>query len=188
MKKTKKTNHIRENNVQINNAQPLYFLQKEGPTYMVAKKKTKWLLQTKTFPETLWTIIKHGYVNQTPLNNIIYYTMVGFLSFFLSFFLFVLNVLLWPDPSLQRTALTERKRKVAVSYLYKQTHWAISRSNQCSTTGLTKPVVCTILSVGWCIKKTLLLIGRSSSCGSSGFPLSQSERFFTICPTPYNRK
>ena len=31
------------------------------------------------------------------------------------------------------------------------THWAISRSSQCSTTGVTKAVVCVILSVGWCI-------------------------------------
>ena len=28
---------------------------------------------------------------------------------------------------------------------------AISRSSQCSTTGITKAVVCVILSVGWCI-------------------------------------
>ena len=28
---------------------------------------------------------------------------------------------------------------------------AISRSSQCSTTGVTKAVVCVILSVGWCI-------------------------------------
>ena len=28
---------------------------------------------------------------------------------------------------------------------------AISRSSQCSTTGVTKAVVCDILSVGWCI-------------------------------------
>ena len=27
----------------------------------------------------------------------------------------------------------------------------ISRSSQCSTTGVTKAVVCVILSVGWCI-------------------------------------
>ena len=27
----------------------------------------------------------------------------------------------------------------------------ISRSSQCSTTGITKAVVCAILSVGWCI-------------------------------------
>ena len=31
------------------------------------------------------------------------------------------------------------------------THWAISCSIQCSTTGVTKAVVCVILSVGWCI-------------------------------------
>ena len=38
------------------------------------------------------------------------------------------------------------------------------------------------------IKEPLLLIGKSSSCGGSGFPLSLSEWSFTICPTPYNRK
>ena len=38
------------------------------------------------------------------------------------------------------------------------------------------------------IKKTLLLIGKSSPCGGSGFPLSLSEWSFTICPTPYNHK
>ena len=32
-----------------------------------------------------------------------------------------------------------------------RTHWAISRSSQCSTTGITKAVVCAILSVEWCI-------------------------------------
>ena len=31
------------------------------------------------------------------------------------------------------------------------THWAISLSSQCSKTGITKDVVCVILSVGWCI-------------------------------------
>ena len=31
------------------------------------------------------------------------------------------------------------------------THWAISRSSQCSTTGVTNVVVSVILSVGWCI-------------------------------------
>ena len=38
------------------------------------------------------------------------------------------------------------------------------------------------------IKEPLLLIGKSSPCGSSGYPLSLSEWSFTICPTPYNRK
>ena len=31
------------------------------------------------------------------------------------------------------------------------TNWAISRFSQCSTTGVTKAVVCANLSVGWCI-------------------------------------
>ena len=38
------------------------------------------------------------------------------------------------------------------------------------------------------IKEPLLLIGKSSLCGVSGFPLSLSEWFFTICLTSYNRK
>ena len=38
------------------------------------------------------------------------------------------------------------------------------------------------------IKEPLLLIENNSPCGGSGFPLTLSEWFFTICPTPYNRK
>ena len=38
------------------------------------------------------------------------------------------------------------------------------------------------------IKEPLLLIGKNSPCGSSGFPFSLSEWSFTICLTPYNRK
>ena len=39
------------------------------------------------------------------------------------------------------------------------------------------------------IKDPLLLIGKSSPGGGSGFPFSlSSEWSFTICPTPYNRK
>ena len=38
------------------------------------------------------------------------------------------------------------------------------------------------------IKEPLLLIGKSSLCGSSGFPLSLSEWSLTICLTPYNRR
>ena len=38
------------------------------------------------------------------------------------------------------------------------------------------------------IKEPLLLIGKSSPYGGSGFPLSLSKWSFTICPTPYNRK
>ena len=38
------------------------------------------------------------------------------------------------------------------------------------------------------IKEPLLLIGKSSLCGGSRFPLSLSEWSFTICLTLYNRK
>ena len=38
------------------------------------------------------------------------------------------------------------------------------------------------------IKEPLLLIGKSSLCGGSGFPLSLSEWSFTICLMPYNHK
>ena len=38
------------------------------------------------------------------------------------------------------------------------------------------------------IKEHLLLIGKSSPCGGSGFPLSLSEWSFTTGPTSYNRK
>ena len=38
------------------------------------------------------------------------------------------------------------------------------------------------------IKEPLPLIGKSNPCGGSGFPLSLSEWFFTVCLTPYNRK
>ena len=38
------------------------------------------------------------------------------------------------------------------------------------------------------IKEPLLLIGKSSLCGGSGFHISLSEWSFTICLTPYNGK
>ena len=41
----------------------------------------------------------------------------------------------------------------------------------------------------WCNKMlSCLLIGKSSPCGGSGFPLSLSEWSFTISLTPYNCK
>ena len=49
-----------------------------------------------------------------------------------------LSVCSWCDGSLDRSFMG-------------WTHWAISRSGQCSTTGVTKAVVYAILSVGWCI-------------------------------------
>ena len=36
------------------------------------------------------------------------------------------------------------------------------------------------------INEPVLLIGTSSLCGGSGFPLSLSEWSFTVCLTPYN--
>ena len=59
--------------------------------------------------------------------------------------------------------------------------WAISRSSQCSTTGVTKAVVCVILSGMMHIKEPLLLIGKSSPSGGSGFPLSR----YLNGPLPY---
>ena len=44
-------------------------------------------------------------------------------------------------------------------------------SSQCSTTGVTKAVVCAILSGMMHIKEPLLLIGKSSPCGGIGFSL-----------------
>ena len=55
-------------------------------------------------------------------------------------------------------------------------------------TGVTKVVVCVILSRMLHIKEPLLLIEKSSPCGGSGFFLSLSEWSFTICLMPYNRK
>ena len=52
------------------------------------------------------------------------------------------------------------------------THQAVSSSSQYSTTGVTKVMVCDILSVGVVhIKEPLLLIGKSSLCDWSRFPL-----------------
>ena len=68
------------------------------------------------------------------------------------------------------------------------THQAISHSSHCSTTGLTKDVVCASLSGMVCITEPLLLIEKSSPCGSSGFSLSLFEWSFTTCLMPYNRK
>ena len=64
------------------------------------------------------------------------------------------------------------------------THWAISCFSECFTTGVTKVMVCGMMH----IKEPFLLIGMSSLCGGSRFPLSLSESSFTICLTPYNCK
>ena len=62
--------------------------------------------------------------------------------------------------------------------------FTVSRSSQCSKgRGMCYPV-CGMVH----IKESLLLIGKSSLCGGSGFPFSLSEWSLTICLTPYNRK
>ena len=59
---------------------------------------------------------------------------------------------------------------------------------QCSTTGVTKAMVCVILSGMMHMKEPLLLIGKSRPCGGSEFLLSLSEWSFIIFLKPYNRK
>ena len=61
-------------------------------------------------------------------------------------------------------------------------------SSQCSMTGVTKVVVCAILSGMMHITEPLLLIGKSSPRDGSRFSLLLSEWSFAICLTPYNRK
>ena len=54
-------------------------------------------------------------------------------------------------------------------------------------TGVSNAVVYPVYGIVH-IKEPLLLIGKSSPCGGSGFPLSLSEWSSTICLTSYNRK
>ena len=60
--------------------------------------------------------------------------------------------------------------------------------SECSTTDNKGRGMCYRVCGMVHIKEPLLLIGKSSACGGSGFPLSLSEWSFTICPTSYNRK
>ena len=65
------------------------------------------------------------------------------------------------------------------------THWAISHSshNWCNKgCGMCYPG-CGMMH----IKEPMLLIGKSSPCGGSRFPLSLSEWSFTSCVMPYNK-
>ena len=58
-------------------------------------------------------------------------------------------------------------------------------SSHCSTTGVRKTRgMCYFVFWMVLIKEPLLLIGKSRQCGGNGFPLSLSEWFFTIRPTP----
>ena len=47
--------------------------------------------------------------------------------------------------------LIKKKVYCTHTYMYSGTYMHTSRSSQCSRTGVTKAVVCVILSVGWCI-------------------------------------
>ena len=64
----------------------------------------------------------------------------------------------------------------------------VMRSSQCSTTGVTKAVVCYPVCGMVHIKEPFLLIDKNSLCGGSRFPFSLSEWSLTICLTPYNRR
>ena len=63
-----------------------------------------------------------------------------------------------------------------------QTHFSVI-SSPCSTTGVTKAVVCAILSGMMHIKEPLLLIGKSSPCGCSRFHLSLSLVLYCVSDT-----
>ena len=80
------------------------------------------------------------------------------------------------DKILKKSELFEDEM-VRIDFLY---YCCISRSSQCSTTGVTKAVVCAILSGMVHIKEPLLLIGKSSLCGGSVFPFSLSEWFLAL--------
>ena len=54
--------------------------------------------------------------------------------------------------------------------------------------GITKAMVCIILSGMMHIKEPLLLIGTSSPCAGSRFPFLLCEWSLTICLMLYNRK
>ena len=81
-----------------------------------------------------------------------------------------------------------RTHKVVVSYFLSLSEWSLTiqlvlhdRCNRCC--GMSY-AVCGMMH----IKEPLLLNGKRSPCGGSGFPLLLSEWSFTICLTPYNRK
>ena len=66
--------------------------------------------------------------------------------------------------------------------------WAIFHSNQWSTTDPSKVVLscCPVCGKAHIIKDPLLLIGKSSQCGDSGFPLKKYVTM-TTCLTPNSR-
>ena len=76
-------------------------------------------------------------------------------------------------------------RLYGVGYMvYSLRFAARARSSQCSTTGVTKAMACGMMHM----REPLLLVGKSSQYGGSGFSLSSSEWSFTIRLMPYSRK
>ena len=74
-------------------------------------------------------------------------------------------------------SIREELREVEVKHLY-----VLTVVSHCSYSSLS---FFTILSGMVHIKEPLLLIDKSSLCGSSGFPFSLSEWSLTICLMPY---
>ena len=91
---------------------------------------------------------------------------------------------LWPHMIIRNI---HPKIKITISWICItfQNRWAISRFSQCSTTSVTKAMLCYPVCGMVHIKEPLLLIGKSSPCGGSGFPFSLSEWSLTRCLTPY---
>ena len=104
----------------------------------------------------------------------------------------------------QCVAISEIRVAFVMRYLFGL--WNMIFSNVSNSLGLSKYDPLSYISfqpvlLDWCkkghgmcypvcgmvhIKEPLLLIGNSSPCGISRFPLSLSEWSFTICPMPYN--
>ena len=83
----------------------------------------------------------------------------------------MLSVVLWERDIAPWEELSLMVRWVVGSILHGVDPLSYFSFHQCSMTGVTKVVVCVILSGIVHIKEPLLLIGKSSPCGGTGFPL-----------------
>ena len=81
-----------------------------------------------------------------------------------------------------------KKVKEANLFIYNYTSTHLFTVILCQTYGNEPLSMCYPVCGMMHIKEPLLLIGKSSPCGGSGFPLSLYEWSFTICLAPYNRK
>ena len=79
---------------------------------------------------------------------------------------------------------TRQSRKVGVVSMIYHLQWNtgwISRSSQCSTAGVTKAVVCVILSVGWCISERVAhVVAARFISRYLNIPLSYVWRHITV--------